>query len=332
MGRKIFFKVAKDVRESLDNIIKRGFDWRQRERAQTLTRLDDGLSMSEVAKEAEIHVRTVGSTRIEWLKNGFFSLCDAARCGAPRKIPPDQAVNIVTAAKAEPLSARALLAKHVDNGGKPVHLNTIRAVLKRSDMVWKRTRASLKPKRDEDAFRAAVPVIKDLRKQAADGEIVLAYLDEAGFSQVHPNRSAWTPKAGRHQIEATRGKRLNVLAALMSTGELLGAKLWQSTTADAFVGFVNSLKKAVDKPLTIILDNASIHRAKAIAPAINLLETQGVSFYFLPKYSPELNRIEGLWHKIKYTWMAVKCRNSKELEVDIEEIFSNFGRKYQYAF
>ena len=74
-------------------------------------------------------------------------------------------------------------------------------------------------KRDEAAFRAAQVEIVGLRAQAAAGEMVLAYCDEAGFSQVHPNRSAWTPKGARHLIPAIRGKRLNVLAAMLSTGE-----------------------------------------------------------------------------------------------------------------
>jgi hypothetical protein len=86
---------------------------------------------------------------------------------------------------------------------------------------------------------------------------VLGYCDEAGFAQAHPNRCAWTPKGERHLIEAKRGKRLNVLGALLSTGDLFSAKLWQSTTGDAFIGFIGLLKEYVGKPLTIILDNAS---------------------------------------------------------------------------
>ena len=131
-----------------------------------------------------------------------------------------------------------------------------------------------------------------LRRQADQGDIVLAYVDEAGFAQVHPNRSAWTPQGERHLIEATRGKRLNVLAAMLSTGGLISAKLWQTTTAQAFIGFVGLLKDQVQKPLTIILDNASIHKAKANALIIELLKKQGVSLYFLPPYSPELNPVE----------------------------------------
>ena len=89
--------------------------------------------------------------------------------------------------------------------------------------MWKRTRHSLK-QINEIVFRAAQAAISKLGEQAASGEIVLAYVDEAGFSQVHPNRSAWTPQGNRHLIDAKRGKRINVQGAMISTGELLSAK------------------------------------------------------------------------------------------------------------
>ena len=189
-----------------------------------------------------------------------------------------------------------------------------------------------KKSRDEDAFQQAAIEIQSLKDQAASGDIELVYLDEAGFSAVHPNRSAWTPRGKCHLIEAKRGKRLNVLAALLSSGKVLSAKYWQTTTADVFVGFLGWLRQQVTKPLTVILDNASIHKAKSIGPCIEWLKKQGVSLYFLPAYSPELNRIERLWHKIKHTWMAVKCRTAPELEADVREILDNFGTKYKFDF
>jgi transposase len=187
-------------------------------------------------------------------------------------------------------------------------------------------------KRDQLAFEAAQGEIEMLRQQAASGEMVLAYCDEAGFAQVHPNRSAWTPIGQRHLIEAKRGTRLNVLAAMLSTGELFSAKIWQSTTAEIFTGFVGLLKKHVGKKLTLIIDNASIHKAKATKHLMDVLERQGVTLYFLPAYSPELNRIEKLWHLMKYTWMSVKCRDSQTLENDVDEILDNFGSRYKFAF
>ena len=48
--------------------------------------------------------------------------------------------------------------------------------------------------------------------------------------------------------------------------------------------------------------------------------------------SPELNRIERLWHKVKHTWLVPKCRDKQTLEADVEEIMDNLGFKYQFAF
>jgi transposase len=90
--------------------------------------------------------------------------------------------------------------------------------------------------------------------------------------------------------------------------------------------------QSVTKPLTIILDNASIHKAKSIEPVIKMLKTQGLTLYFLPPYSPELNRIELLWHKMKYEWLAFKSRTAEALETDINEITNNFGTKYCFDF
>lgn len=135
-----------------------------------------------------------------------------------------------------------------------------------------------------------------------------------------------------HEVEATRGKRLNVLGAMLSTGEMVAAKLWETTKAQAFVGFLGLLaEKAQGKPITVILDNASIHKAKEVKPLVELFETR-LKLYFLPAYSPELNRIERLWHKMKHTWLTPKCRDKQTLEADVEEIVDNYGSKYQFSF
>jgi transposase len=181
-------------------------------------------------------------------------------------------------------------------------------------------------------FEEAKQEIAALRQQAEAGEIALAYLDEVGFAQVHPNRSAWTPVGEQHQIEAIRGKRLNVIGAFLSTGQVVSVALWCTFKAILFVGFLGLLRAKVDKPLTIILDNATVHTARAIKPHLEVLRRRGVTLYFLPAYSPELNRIEKLWHLIKHTWMAVKHRDANTLEADVNEIFDNIGKDFSLAF
>ena len=100
----------------------------------------------------------------------------------------------------------------------------------------------------------------------------MAFIDEAGFVQTPPNRGAWTPAGECHSATAVRGKRLNILGALLSTGALFTAKLRTNTTAELFAGFMGLLLEQLGKPLTTILDNASVHTAKVIAPLMEKLK------------------------------------------------------------
>jgi transposase len=147
MGQRVTLSLSAEDRDALEQVISRGDNWRQRERAQTLILLGDGLTTDEVAAVVKVHVRTVGSTRIAWLADGINSLADLARSGAPRKISQEALERLVAMAVEEPLTANALLARHTENGGTLVHVSTLTLALKSAGLVWKRTRHSLKKKR-----------------------------------------------------------------------------------------------------------------------------------------------------------------------------------------
>ena len=80
-----------------------------------------------------------------------------------------------------------------------------------------------------------------MKVQAERGEITLAYVDETGFALTQPNRSAWTPVGKCHKIDANRGKRLNVIGAMLSTGELFSVAMWKTTNSLLFTGFLGLL-------------------------------------------------------------------------------------------
>ncbi|MBS3998298.1 MAG: transposase [Hydrogenophaga sp.] len=134
-----------------------------------------------------------------------------------------------------------------------------------------------------------------MREKAQAGAIELVYLDESGLAQVHPNRSAWTPCGEQHCIEAPRGQRLNVMAALFSSGKAVHARYWCSSTAEVFLGFVSDLATNASKPVVIVLDNASIHRAAAFR-------------------------------------LALKRRSKEELEQAVDHVFANFGGQFKIEF
>ncbi len=168
--------------------------------------------------------------------------------------------------------------------------------------------------------------------KAQAGAIELAYVDEAGFAPQPPNRSAWTAKGEAHATAPKRAKRLNVIGALLSSGGLFLAKLWRSVNGLWFFAFLMALIERVGKPQVVVLDNASIHTAKTLQPYWELLKEKGLQCYFLPPYSPELNRIEVLWRKMKYEWLPFKTFTPEELEGAIDDISAGFGSEYTLTF
>lgn len=190
------------------------------------------------------------------------------------------------------------------------------------------------PEKKQDTARVAQArgEIAQLRWQAQRGHIALAYLDETGFEAAPPNRRAWSVRGQQHRIQAHRGRRLNVMAALLADGALHHFAHHHALDGQLFVGFLGWLHQHVDKPLTVILDNASIHRARYIQPMLEILKKQGVTLYFLPSYSPELNRIEILWRHIKYQWLPPERRDPDELERDINHIVHGFGVTFHMSF
>jgi transposase len=56
---------------------------------------------------------------------------------------------------------------------------------------------------------------------------------------------------------------------------------------------------------------------------------QDLYVYFLPPYSPELNKIENLWRFMKYQWLSLDAyKDIETLKSNINEILMNVGEKY----
>src|SRR5215467_3242852 len=69
-----------------------------------------------------------------------------------------------------------------------------------------------------------------------------------------------------------------------------------------------SLKKTV-----VVIDNASVHTSEEFEECLPRWKKKGLIIKYLSTYSPELNLIEILWRKIKYTWLpfsAYQCLNA----------------------
>jgi hypothetical protein len=107
----------------------------------------------------------------------------------------------------------------------------------------------------------------------------------------------------RVPYENPQGRRVNAIGVLIPHGPLRA--LWydavpRTLTSEDLLAIVEAIPRG-DHALVVVLDNASIHRSKAIRAALPRLRRKGIHLYYLPPYSPELNPIEAQFGVIKQT-------------------------------
>lgn len=56
----------------------------------------------------------------------------------------------------------------------------------------------------------------------------------------------------------------------------------------------------------IVQDNYTVHKSKKVKEKEKEWRCKGLEFFFLPSYSPELNKIEPEWHQLKIHELAGK--------------------------
>ena len=59
---------------------------------------------------------------------------------------------------------------------------------------------------------------------------------------------------------------------------------------------------------------------------------QGLFLYYLPPYSPELNRIEIVWKQAKYFWRRFVGLKGVELLSEVESLIKGFGTAFTINF
>jgi len=190
-----------------------------------------------------------------------------------------------------------------------------------------------------------------LQQAAGAGQIDLYYLDEAGFAPTLPTGYTWARTGVRAVVrrQDKRNRRINVLGALVKDGpdpHLVWTSMPGKIDAGVLLEFVcariaglpgGAAALAVPppgwqrmRPGTIVLDNASAHVAHAFKDHRGELAAIGVQLFYLPAYSPELNRIERLWRSVKYEDLPVRAyMSTDELKAAVDEAMARRAASLQ---
>ncbi|ANE55254.1 helix-turn-helix domain-containing protein [Methylomonas sp. DH-1] len=140
-------ELSEGEREQLQQIVKKGRDWRERERAQTILMLSEGQTVVAIAERQGVKPEAIRERRRKWWKTGLNSLPDQPRSGAPSKLTDAHRSQLKEWIGAEPLTCRVLVSRLTTECGVAISASTLRNELKRMGYVWKRTRYSLKKAR-----------------------------------------------------------------------------------------------------------------------------------------------------------------------------------------
>lgn len=124
-----------------------------------------------------------------------------------------------------------------------------------------------------------------------------------------------------------------MLGALRHDGRLIWTTQQRPTIrADVIAFFDQIAAQAHSVPRIVLLDNAAIHKGDVMNKKRRQWAKQGLHLYYLPPYSPELNRIEILWKHAKYFWRRFAAVNGALLLEEIQSLMSGFGKTFTINF
>jgi len=110
-----------------------------------------------------------------------------------------------------------------------------------------------------------------------------------------------------------RWERLSALGALAAEGVLAAMSVAAATSARVFLAFVEQVLVPALRPrpdAVVVMDNLAAHKAEAVRHA---LDRAGISYRYLPAYSPDLDPIEPCWSKLKGRLRAKTARSLEAL-------------------
>ena len=319
-------KLSEESYETVTEMWRKHPKSRARNRAQMIRLSHKGYKREEIADICRVDVDAVSRTFDRWEKVGLVGLLDRPKSGRPAKMgrqEQEKAAEIVSQRPHQPAQAQAHFEAQT---GVKVHAETFRRSLKKSGLVWKRMRRSLKKKRKQAQFEQAQGDIAAYCEQEELGELDVYYFDESGFALNSSIPYGWQPRGTQTLLPADRGKRHNVLGFCNRFNQFFSHTVLGKVDSQRVIDCFNEFAPTLTRPTLVILDNAKIHRSAAFKEAAVGWEAYGLTLYYLPAYSPELNLIEIVWRFIKYHWLPLAAfADTAALSDALEHILSNIG-------
>jgi transposase len=177
--------------------------------------------------------------------------------------------------------------------------------------------------------------LKLLKAQAEAGDIVLLYGDESE-ALTHPYLArAWARRGADLRVPAPgQAKKVALIGSLDHAARHLIVHTSPTKRSSDFIAHLEQLDRLYGpkpgrtrKPVVLVEDNGPIHVSKASLAALEA-RRHWLTVEWLPKYAPELNDIEIVWHDLKAHHLAHKTYTDvAALDRDIHQAVDSLNRE-----
>lgn len=138
-----------------------------------------------------------------------------------------------------------------------------------------------------------------IQAEAKAAGATIYFADEAGIRSDYHTGTTWAP-IGETPVVSVTGRRFsfNMISAVSPRGDIRFMIHEGSVTAPVFKEFLTRLMINQTKPVFVVVDGHSIHKAKLIKDYVASLKGK-LKLFYLPPYSPHLNPDEQVWAHVK---------------------------------
>lgn len=269
---------------TLLELMRNNHHYRARKRGHAVLLNAAGTTINEIAAIYRTHRTTVAQWITDWEQLGIVGLFDQQRPGRRKKLTPAEQERALVLLEANPRSAKKAVELLGQETGKRISVATLKRLARSMRLTWKRIKKSIKHKRDEAAFRQAQEEIKALQKQEQQGEIVLYYGDESGFSLEPVVPYAWQPKGQTLAVPCAKSNRLNVLGFMTKANQFESFIMEGRVDTQVVVACLDEFSSTLKKTTWLVIDNAPQHTSKLFKSRLPVWEERGLFIKFLPPY------------------------------------------------
>jgi transposase len=290
-----------------------------------------GYSIAPIAAIFECDEATVRHWLERYRAEKESGLQDRPRSGRPRTAGP-AAQHLIRHTIDQPPAAsghsfgywttRTLAAHLAWTAGMRLSAATVRRVLHALHSRWRRPRLTL----PGDPAAAAIMWRLDDRITQAPAQAAILCLDECDVHLLPVLRARWMRRGQQADVPTpgTNRKRA-VFGALEWDSGRWHYQISEHKRASEFIAFLEHLLLAYPaQPLLLVLDNASIHKARAVEAWLG--EHPRVQLLYLPAYSGHRhNPVETVWWRLKDQIAANRLHGSIDaLVAAIHGFFTTF--------